>query len=88
MIEARSRQICLPTSGRHKANKSIPEKGDGMKSSTQDKTEGRLKQAKGKIKEGAGKISGKSALENEGKIDNTAGKAQEKRGEVKEALGK
>ena len=59
-----------------------------MKSSTQDKTEGKLKQAKGKIKEAAGKISNKPELEVEGRIDNSAGKAQDKRGDVKKVVGK
>lgn len=59
-----------------------------MKSSTQDKTEGAFHQAKGKIKEVAGKISGKPELEVEGKAENTAGKVQGKIGEVKEVLGK
>jgi uncharacterized protein YjbJ (UPF0337 family) len=58
-----------------------------MKSSDRDKAEGKLKQAKGNIKEGAGKLVGDSSLETEGKVDALKGKAQEKRGEVKKVFG-
>lgn len=58
-----------------------------MKSSTQDKAEGTFHQVKGKVKEVAGKISGKPELEIEGTAEKNAGKVQKKVGEVKEVIG-
>ena len=54
-----------------------------MKSSTQDNAEGKMHQAKGKIKEVVGKIAGNRDLEAEGKGENLGGKVQEKIGQVK-----
>ncbi|MBF0100670.1 MAG: CsbD family protein [Desulfobacterales bacterium] len=59
-----------------------------MKSSTRDNAEGKMHQAKGKIKEVAGKIVGNSDLEAKGKNENLAGKAQEKIGEFKKVVNK
>jgi uncharacterized protein YjbJ (UPF0337 family) len=59
-----------------------------MKSSTKDKAEGTLHQVKGKVKEVAGKISGKRDLEIEGILENNAGKVQEKIGDMKKVLDK
>ena len=59
-----------------------------MKSSTKDKVEGRIHQAKGKIKETAGKAVGNRDLEAEGKAESFDGKVQEKIGEVKKVLDK
>lgn len=58
-----------------------------MKSSIRDKTEGKLHEAKGKIKEVAGKITDNPKLEAEGKAEKIAGKVQGKVGEVKKVLG-
>ena len=41
-----------------------------------NRVEGSLEQAKGAIKEGAGKLFGDKKLEDEGKADKAAGKAQ------------
>jgi uncharacterized protein YjbJ (UPF0337 family) len=60
---------------------------DAMKSSTRDKAEGAFHEAKGKIKEVAGKITNNPTLEAKGKVEKLAGKAQEKVGEVKKVLG-
>ncbi|MDT8441182.1 MAG: CsbD family protein [Desulfuromonadales bacterium] len=60
---------------------------ESMKSSVRDKAEGRLHEAKGKVKEVAGKITGSPKLEAEGKAEKIAGKVQGKVGEVKEVLG-
>ena len=49
-----------------------------MKSSTRDNAEGKMHQAKGKIKEAVGKIAGNRDLEAEGKGENLGGKVQEK----------
>ena len=59
-----------------------------MKSSTQDKAEGKWHQVKGKIKQVAGKAVGNRDLEAEGKAENVGGKIQEKTGEIKDVVGK
>jgi uncharacterized protein YjbJ (UPF0337 family) len=59
-----------------------------MKSSMKDKVKGTFHEAKGKVKEMAGKITDNPKLEAKGKIENIAGKAQEKIGQVKKVLGK
>ena len=59
-----------------------------MKSSATDRTEGKLHEAKGKVKEIVGKVVGNCHLEAEGKSENCCGKAQEKRGDIKKVLGK
>jgi len=58
-----------------------------VKSSVRDKAEGMLHEAKGKIKEVTGKITGNPDLEARGKSEKVAGKVQEKIGEVKKVLG-
>ncbi|MGC8494797.1 MAG: CsbD family protein [Syntrophobacteraceae bacterium] len=59
-----------------------------MKSSTQDQAEGKFHQVKGKIKEIAGKLSGKSKLKAEGEDERIAGAVQDKIGQVKKVVGK
>jgi len=49
-----------------------------------DQVKGRTEQAKGKIKEVAGKAVGNKDLERKGKIENTKGKVQAEYGDVKE----
>ena len=51
-----------------------------------DRIEGAAEQAKGKIKEAAGKIVGDSKLEGEGKADQAAGKIQNTIGGIKDTL--
>lgn len=58
-----------------------------MKSSTKDEVRGTFHQAKGKVKEVAGKITDNPTLEAKGKAENIAGKAREKIGQVKKVLG-
>ncbi len=58
-----------------------------MKSSTKDKVKGTFHEAKGKVKEMAGKITDNPKLQAKGKVENIAGKAQEKIGQVKKVLG-
>ena len=48
-----------------------------------DQTNGRIEEAKGKVKEVAGKIVGNKELEQKGKIQNLAGKTQAAFGDVK-----
>ena len=49
-----------------------------------DRIEGSAKNMGGKIKEGAGKLTGDSKLQAEGKADQVEGKVQKTFGEVKE----
>ena len=58
-----------------------------MKSSMKDKVKGTFHEAKGKVKEVAGKITDNPELEAKGKAEKIAGKAQEKIGQVKKVLG-
>jgi uncharacterized protein YjbJ (UPF0337 family) len=59
-----------------------------MKSSTQDKAEGKWHKMKGKIKQAAGKLVGNHDLEAEGKVENIGGNVQKKVGEIKDVVGK
>jgi len=59
-----------------------------MKSSTRDKTEGKFHEAKGKLREMAGKITDNPKLQAKGKAEKIAGNIQEKIGQVKKVLGK
>ena len=59
-----------------------------MKSSMKDKVEGAFHEAKGKVKEVAGKMTDNPKLEAEGTSEKIAGKVQEKVGQVKKVLGK
>jgi uncharacterized protein YjbJ (UPF0337 family) len=51
-----------------------------------DRIEGSAEQAKGKIKEVAGKVTGDSKLETEGKGDQVKGKIQNTIGGIKDTL--
>jgi len=51
-----------------------------------DKIEGKWDQAKGKVKEEAGKLGGDKSTEIGGKIDQAKGKLKEDIGDVKEGL--
>ena len=51
-----------------------------------DRIEGSLDQAKGKIKEGVGKMTGDSKLETEGKADQVSGKVQNTIGGIKDKI--
>jgi uncharacterized protein YjbJ (UPF0337 family) len=51
-----------------------------------DRIKGSAEQAKGAVKETAGKVFGDNKLENEGKSDKAAGKVQNAVGGLKDAL--
>lgn len=51
-----------------------------------DRVKGSLEQAKGKVKEVAGKVTGDAKLEGEGKADQVAGKAQNAVGGLKDKV--
>jgi uncharacterized protein YjbJ (UPF0337 family) len=59
-----------------------------MKASTRDRAEGAFHEAKGKVKEMAGKVADNPKLEAKGTAEKIAGKTQEKIGQVKKVLGK
>lgn len=58
-----------------------------MKSSTHDRWEGAVREAKGVAKQAAGKASGDTTKQVEGAIDRAEGKAQKAGGELKRKLG-
>jgi uncharacterized protein YjbJ (UPF0337 family) len=51
-----------------------------------DRIKGAAEQAKGKVKEGAGKLTGDAKLEGEGKADKVKGKVQNTVGGIKDTL--
>jgi len=51
-----------------------------------DRIKGSAQQAKGKVKEVVGKVTGDAKLEGEGKADKAAGKVQNAVGGLKDAL--
>ncbi|MGE4480758.1 CsbD family protein [Acidocella sp.] len=53
-----------------------------------DRIEGALKQAKGNLKEMAGKMTGDTKLQTEGKADKVEGKVQNAIGGMKDAVKK
>ena len=59
-----------------------------MTSSTTDKFEGNVHEAKGKIKETVGQLANDPELEAEGKEENLSGKIQKKVGQIKEVFEK
>jgi uncharacterized protein YjbJ (UPF0337 family) len=59
-----------------------------MNSSTNDQTEGKLHEVKGKVKEVVGKAIGNPHLEVEGTAENLAGKVQQKLGQIEKVLEK
>ena len=58
-----------------------------MKSSMKSKVKGTFHEAKGKVREMAGKITDNPKLEAKGKVEKIAGKAQGKIGQAKKVLG-
>ena len=58
-----------------------------MKSSTKDKIRGGINEAKGKVKEETGKVSGNRDLRDRGTVEKTGGKIQRKIGHIKKVFG-
>ena len=58
-----------------------------MKLSTQDKTQGKVHEVKGAIKQTAGKLAGNPNLEANGRAEKNAGKVQYVVGKVEKAVG-
>jgi uncharacterized protein YjbJ (UPF0337 family) len=59
-----------------------------MKSGLKDKVEGAAHEAKGKVKEIAGKVIGNPNLQAEGTTEKIGGKIQQKVGQIKTVLNK
>ena len=59
-----------------------------MKSSTKDRAKGAFHEAKGSVKEIAGKLSDNPKLQAEGVVEKIAGKTQSKVGDIKKVFGK
>jgi uncharacterized protein YjbJ (UPF0337 family) len=57
-----------------------------MKSSTKDKIKGGFREAKGKVKEKAGKATGNPNLHDRGTAEKAGGKVQRKIGDVKKVF--
>jgi uncharacterized protein YjbJ (UPF0337 family) len=53
-----------------------------------DKLEGKLENAKGRVKSAAGEITGNRELKEEGALDKLKGKAKEIKGAIKDAIDK
>ena len=68
--------------------KLLTQRRNTMKSSAKDQAEGKFHQAKGRVKEMAGKITDNPKLEAKGKFERIAGNFQEKIGQFKKVLGK
>ena len=58
-----------------------------MKDSSKDRAQGKLHQVKGKRKEKAGRLTGNSELEADGKAEKVGGKVREVVGKIEKALG-
>ena len=56
----------------------------GRKSSRQNKNEGAMDKAKGRVKEAAGAVTGDEATKSEGRSDQRRGTAREKKGKLKD----
>ncbi len=59
-----------------------------MNSSTRDKAEGKVDQAKGAVKEKAGEVTGNKDMQDRGTVEKAGGKVQEKVGDIKKVFGK
>jgi uncharacterized protein YjbJ (UPF0337 family) len=59
-----------------------------MNDSAKDKIDGTVHEAKGKVKQEAGKLLGNKHMQAEGVVENTLGKAQKKVGDVEAELEK
>lgn len=59
-----------------------------MKTSVKNKVDGAFHEAKGKIKEIAGRIANQPDLEVAGEVEKNAGKLEVKVGQIKTVLGK
>jgi uncharacterized protein YjbJ (UPF0337 family) len=54
---------------------------------TDEKTEGKVDEGKGRVKEAAGSLTGDDSLKNEGKVDRAAGETKQKVGDAASKVG-
>ena len=54
---------------------------------TDEKTEGKVDEGKGRVKEAAGSLTGDDSLKNEGKVDRAAGGTKQKVGDAASKVG-
>ncbi len=59
-----------------------------IKRSTENQAEGKVKEIKGRIKEGVGKATDRPDIQNEGTADRAEGKVQKKVGQIQKVFGK
>jgi len=52
-----------------------------------EKTEGKVDEGKGRVKEAAGSLTGDDSLKNEGKVDRAAGETKQKVGDAASKVG-
>lgn len=78
----------MANTAKEQAVNSKPYRRNKMKSSSRDNAEGTFHEAKGKVREMAGKLSNNPKLEAKGKAEKIAGKVQKKAGQVKKVLWK
>ena len=56
----------------------------GKKSSSQNKNEGAMDKAKGRVKEATGAVTGDEAIKSEGRSDQRKGTVRERKGKLKD----
>ena len=54
---------------------------------TDKRTEGKVDEGKGRVKEAAGSLTGDDDLKNKGKVDRTAGETKQKVGDAADKVG-
>ena len=54
---------------------------------TDEKTEGKVDEGQGRVKEAAGSLTGDDSLKNEGKVDRAAGETKQKVGDAASKVG-
>ena len=59
-----------------------------MKSSVENKVAGAARQAKGAVKEAAGKVTNNKSLQAKGAVEKASGKAERKLGDIKKVVGR
>ena len=61
---------------------------DLLRKGTENRTEGKLDDLKGRVKDGVGGLTGDQSLQAEGKIDRIKGKAKDAIGELQQDAGR
>ena len=77
---------CAPTTNGKRAQRSKHMGLLGGKSGKDDKDEGAMDRAKGRMKEAGGALTGDKKLKREGRSDQRKGRTKEKKGDLKDLL--